>query len=258
MNDRTLIRFEDVSLGYGRKVILKGVTFSIQAGDFFGVVGPNGAGKTTLLRAILGTLRPQAGTVEVAQPDSSPLHWGYVPQRDAIDSVLPFTARDVVMMGRYHRIGPVRVPGKDDAGTVMRSLEHVGMADLAGRIFRDLSGGQKQRVLIARALATEPDVLVLDEPANGMDLASRVAMLDLIGALHEQDRLTVIMVSHQLDDVANLAQQIALVERDFFQVGQIGELLTGANLSSLYGVPMHVDTVSGRTVVTVGGRDERQ
>ncbi len=258
MNDQEIIRFDGVRLGYGRKVILTDVSFAIRQGEFFGVVGPNGAGKTTLLRAILGTLKPQAGTISVHTVDGSPIRWGYVPQRDAIDSVLPFTAMDVVMMGRYRSAGPVRLPGESDRAAATRSLEHVGVEGLAGRVFRDLSGGQKQRVLIARALASEPDVLVLDEPANGMDLASRVAMLDLIDALHERDRLTVIMVSHQLDDVANLAQQIALVERDFFQVGAVGDVLTPANLSALYRVPMHVEHISGRTVVTVGGRDERR
>jgi ABC-type Mn2+/Zn2+ transport system ATPase subunit len=258
VNDRPIISFDGVRLGYGRKVILENVSFAVRQGEFFGVVGPNGAGKTTLLRAILGTLEPQTGTIVVQNPDGTPVRWGYVPQRDAIDSIIPFTAQDVVMMGRYHRVGPIRHPGANDRAAVQRGLQHVGVEDLAGRVFRDLSGGQKQRVLIARALASDPDVLVLDEPANGMDLASRVAMLDLIDRLHEQDRLTVIMVSHQLDDVANLAQQIALVERDSFQVGATGSVLTPENLSSVYRVPMHVEHVSGRTVVTVGGRDERR
>ena len=258
MTNQEIIRFNGVRLGYGRKVILRDVSLAIRAGEFFGVVGPNGAGKTTLLRAILGTLKPQEGTVAVKNADGTPVRWGYVPQRDAIDSVIPFTARDVVMMGRYRRIGPLRFPGKEDADAVMHSLRHAGVEDLAGRTFRDLSGGQKQRVLIARALASSPDVLVLDEPTNGMDLASRVAMLDLIDTLHERDHLTVIMVSHLLDDVANHVQQIALVERDFFQVGRVDEVLTEENLSALYRIPMHVDHMGGRTVVTVGGRDERR
>jgi ABC-type Mn2+/Zn2+ transport system ATPase subunit len=258
VSDQGIIHFDHVRLGYGRKVVLPDVTFTIRTGEFFGIVGPNGAGKTTLIRAILGTLKPQAGSISARNADGSAVRWGYVPQRDAIESVLPFTAMDVVTMGRYRRAGPVRLPGESDRAAAVRSLEHVGVEGLAGRIFRDLSGGQKQRVLIARALASGPDVLVLDEPANGMDLASRVAMLDLIDELHERDALTVIMVSHQLDDVANLAQQIALVERDFFQVGGVTDVLTPSNLSTLYRVPMHVEHISGRTVVTVGGRDERR
>jgi ABC-type Mn2+/Zn2+ transport system ATPase subunit len=258
LNDQEIIRFDNVRLGYGRKVVLQDVSFSIHAGEFFGVVGPNGAGKTTLLRAILGTLKPQAGHVSARNAGGMPIRWGYVPQRDAIDSVIPFTAREVVMMGRYRLIGPLRFPRREDTDAVLRSLDHVGVSDLARRAFRDLSGGQKQRVLIARALASNPDVLVLDEPTNGMDMASRVAMLDLIDTLHERDHLTVVMVSHLLDDVANHVQHIALVEHSFFQSGPVEEVLTAANLSALYRIPIHVDRMGDRTVVTVGGNNERK
>jgi ABC-type Mn2+/Zn2+ transport system ATPase subunit len=247
-----------VTLGYGRKVILRDVSLSMQSGDYLGLVGPNGAGKTTLLRAILGTLKPQAGTVMARKADGRPLRFGYVPQRDSIDSVIPYTARNVVMMGRYRQMGLLRFPGNADDLAVMHGLHQVGVEDLAGRVFRDLSGGQKQRVLIARALASNPDVLVLDEPTNGMDLASRVAMLDLIDTLHARDHLTVIMVSHLLDDVANHARHIALVESGFFQVGPLEEVLTGENLSALYHIPVQVDRMGAHTVVTVGGRNERR
>jgi len=253
-----IIQFDRVTLGYGRKVILRDVSLSMHSGDYLGLVGPNGAGKTTLLRAILGTLKPQAGTVTTRNPDGRPLRFGYVPQRDSIDSVIPYTARDVVMMGRYRQMGLLRFPGNADDLAVMHGLHQVGVEDLAGRVFRDLSGGQKQRVLIARALASNPDVLVLDEPTNGMDLASRVAMLDLIDTLHAHDHLTVIMVSHLLDDVANHARHIALVESGFFQVGPVEEVLTGENLSALYHIPVQVDRMGAHTVVTVGGRNERR
>ena len=258
MTPQAIIRFDRVTLGYGRNVILRDVSFSMQSGDYLGLVGPNGAGKTTLLRAILGTLKPQAGTVSGQNADGRPIRWGYVPQRDAIDSVIPYTARDVVMMGRYRQMGLLRFPGNADDLAVMHGLRQVGVEDLAGRVFRDLSGGQKQRVLIARALASTPDVLVLDEPTNGMDLASRVAMLDLIDTLHARDHLTVIMVSHLLDDVANHARHIALVESGFFQVGPVEEVLTGENLSALYHIPVQVDRMGAHTVVTVGGRNERR
>lgn len=258
MTPHAIIRFDRVTLGYGRKVILRDVSLSVQSGEYFGLVGPNGAGKTTLLRAILGTLKPQAGTVTTRSLEGRPLRFGYVPQRDSIDSVIPYTARDVVMMGRYRQMGLLRFPGNADDLAVMHGLHQVGVEDLAGRVFRDLSGGQKQRVLIARALASNPDVLVLDEPTNGMDLASRVAMLDLIDTLHSRDRLTVIMVSHLLDDVANHVQHIALVESGFFQVGPVEDVLTGENLSALYHIPVKVNRMGVHTVVTVGVRNERR
>jgi ABC-type Mn2+/Zn2+ transport system ATPase subunit len=147
-----------------------------------------------------------------------------------------------------------RRPSKEDRDIVRRSLAHVAIADLNDRWFKDLSGGQKQRVLIARALATEPDVLILDEPTNGMDLSSRASILDLIRGLHDVDGLTVIMVSHLLDDVANQVQRIMIVERKAFQVGDVKDVLTGDNLSALYGIPVDVQMLGGNTVILPGGR----
>ncbi len=248
-----LILFEHTTLGYGSKIILRDLTFAINEGDYFGIVGPNGAGKTTILRAILGVLKPLSGTVRFHGTSGDGLRIGYVPQRDTIDEVLPYTVDEVVMMGRYRSLGMFHHPGASDREAVKRSLEHVGMTELAGHIFKDLSGGQKQRVLIARALASEPTILVLDEPTNGMDLPSRFSILDLTRRLHDQDGLTVIIVSHLLDDVANHAGRIAIVEQSYFQVGSVEEVLTGRNLSTLYGFPVGVETVNGRTIILAGG-----
>jgi manganese/iron transport system ATP-binding protein len=248
----SLITFANASLGYGTTVILRGITFTVDTGEYFGIVGPNGAGKTTIVRTILGTLRPLGGTVTVARGDGVPVRFGYVPQRDTVDYVLPYTAADVVMMGRFRRLGILRRPGKDDREAVARSLTHVGMIDLGGRPFKDLSGGQKQRALIARALASEPDVLVLDEPTNGMDLASRISILDLIRDLHDEEGLTVLLVSHLLDDVANHVSRLAVVERDMFSVGSVNDVLTGENLSTMYKMHVDVQQVNGRTVIMAG------
>ncbi len=249
-----IIEFRNATLGYGNKVVLRDITFTVGDGEYFGLVGPNGAGKTTILRAILGILRPIAGEVRIGDPGGRPLRFGYVPQRDLIDEILPYTVREVVMMGRYRQIGLLRRPGPEDRTLVLESLAHVDVEDLAPRAFKDLSGGQKQRVLIARALASRPDVLILDEPTNGMDLSSRTAIMRLIDQLHGQDRLTVIMVSHLLDDVANHVRRIAIVEQDFFQVGDVQAILTGDNLSALYGIPVDVHTVENNTVIMPGVR----
>jgi len=251
--DHPLIVFQNASLGYGRKVILQDVSFEIFDGDYLGMVGPNGAGKTTILRAILGTLSPIKGEVRVIPKGSSPIRFGYVPQRDAIDSFLPYTAEEVVTMGRYKDIGVLRRPRTEDRRIVQESLEHVRVAEIRSRRFNDLSGGQKQRVLIARALAAKPDVLVLDEPTNGMDLSSRVSILDLITSLHSNDGLTVIMVSHLLDDVANHVRRIAIVEQEFFRVGTVQEVLTGDNLTAMYRMPVRVEHLGKSTVILAGG-----
>jgi ABC-type Mn2+/Zn2+ transport system ATPase subunit len=249
----SLIRFTNTSLGYGRKTVLRDISFSIEAGEYFGLVGPNGAGKTTIVRTILGALKPLAGSVEVRHPANRPLRFGYVPQRDTVDTVLPYTTAEVVMMGRFRQIGFLRRPGQADREAVRSSLAHVRLEDAAGRPFKDLSGGQKQRALIARALATEPDMLVLDEPTNGMDLASRTAILNLICELHQENSLTVLLVSHLLDDVARSVDRLAVVERDVFSVGSVDEVLTSENLSAIYGMPVTVQRLQGQTVVLTGG-----
>ena len=256
MTPPTLIHLDHVTLGYGRRVIMRDISLTIRQGEYFGLVGPNGAGKTTLLRGVLGTLKPLAGTRSAQHPEGRPLRFGYVPQRDSIDSVLPYTASNVVMMGRYRRMGMLQFPGGADRQATLRALHQVGVENLAGKVFRQLSGGQKQRVLIARALASDPDVLILDEPTNGMDLTSRAAMLELVDTLHRDERLTIIMVSHLLDDVADHVQQIAIVEKDFFRVGSVEEILTETHLSALYGIPVKVDRVGGHCVVTVRGAHE--
>ncbi len=252
----SLIEFDKVTLGYGTKPVIRDVSFRVAAGDYLGLVGPNGAGKTTIVRTILGTLAPMSGTVSFGNEGREKVRIGYVPQRDTIDDVLPYSAREVVLMGRYRQIGLFRRPGAEDRAIVMQAMGHAGAETFAARSFRDLSGGQKQRVLIARALAVQPEILILDEPTNGMDLSSRLSILHLIRHLHEEQRLTVIMVSHLLDDVANHVRRLAIVQDGVFQVGDVGEILTGENLSNLYRRPVEVVRIGGHTAILPGGNND--
>lgn len=245
-----LVRFDHAALGYGRRVILSDLSFSISEGDFLGMVGPNGAGKTTILRAILRTLKPLDGTVTHA-PN---IRFGYVPQRDQVDYNFPLTVVDVVLMGRYDRIGIGRRPGSQDRALACRALDQVGILDLADLPLSSLSGGQKQRTLIARALVGEPSVLVLDEPTSGMDLVSTTQILGLIRGLHDRERLTVLMVSHALNEVANYVERIALVMNGGFRIGPVDEIMTQAVLTDMYGIPVDVDSFNGHRIV-VARRD---
>ncbi|HET7457423.1 MAG TPA: metal ABC transporter ATP-binding protein [Gemmatimonadaceae bacterium] len=245
-----LVTFDRATLGYGRRAVLSDLTFDIPPGDFLGLVGPNGAGKTTVLRALLGTLEPISGTV-TRDPG---LRFGYVPQRDQVDYNFPLTVMDVVLMGRYDRIGLWRRPGAADRKRAMDALEHVGIPNLASNQLTALSGGQKQRTLIARALVGEPNVLVLDEPTNGMDLVSTTQILGLVRELHERDGLTVLMVSHALNEVANYVERIALVVNGSFRIGTVDEIMSEATLSAMYGIPVEVDSLNGHRIV-VARRD---
>ncbi|MFN8665576.1 MAG: metal ABC transporter ATP-binding protein [Gemmatimonadaceae bacterium] len=240
-----LVSFEGVSLGYGGRAILSDLRFVLPEGDFLGLVGPNGAGKTTVLRALLGTLAPLSGTVKRAEG----LRFGYVPQRDQVSAHFPLRVLDVVLMGRYDRVGLGRRPGKQDEVRAYEALEQVGITDLAARRLTSLSGGQKQRALIARALVGEPNVLVLDEPTTGMDLVSTTQILGLVRDLHERDGLTVLMVSHALNEVANYVERIALVVRGKFRVGPVDEILTESTLREVYGIPVEVQSFDGHRVV---------
>ncbi len=240
-----LISFNDVSLGYGRRTVLQGVTFSLDKGDFIGIVGPNGSGKTTLIRSLLGTHPIQSGTVD----RTSDLRFGYVPQRDQVASHFPVTVMDVVLMGRYDRIGLGRRPSSDDRELAHAALRAVGIMDLEKRPLTNLSGGQKQRALIARALVGQPNVLVLDEPTNGMDLVSTAQILHLVRELHDVEGLTVIMVSHALNEVVNHVERIGLVVDGGVRVGRIEEIVTEETLSSVYGIPVEVDSIHGHRIV---------
>lgn len=241
----SLIVFDHATLGYGRRAVLSDISFDIPAGDFLGLVGPNGAGKTTILRAILGSLAPLKGTVV----KTAGLRFGYVPQRDSVDYNFPLKVVDVVLMGRYDRVGLGRRPTKEDRVRACAALDHVGIVDLAERPLNALSGGQKQRVLIARALVGDPNVLVLDEPTNGMDLVSTTQILGLVRELHERDNLTVLMVSHALNEVANYVERIALVVERGFRIGTVAQIMTEETLTQMYGIPVDVDEMHGHRIV---------
>jgi ABC-type Mn2+/Zn2+ transport system ATPase subunit len=265
---RRLVSFRDATLGYGRRPILRHVSLELCEGEFLGVVGPNGSGKSTLVKSMLGLLRPLEGGVTLSggtralSPRNSGRgsgtrrqgrpRFGYVPQRDTLDPTFPLQVREIVAMGRYGRVGLVRRLGRADREAVERALERVGIADLARRGYGELSGGQRQRTLIARALAAEPEMLVLDEPTNGMDLSSEHALLELIRDLHERSGLTVLLVTHLLSNVANYADRIAIIAGERLEVGPRDEMLTEARLSALYGIPVLVDRVGDRVAVVPG------
>jgi len=225
--------------------VVNGLDLVVSGGDFLGIVGPNGAGKTTVLRGVLGLLEPRRGRV-TRDPG---LHFGYVPQRQTVDLLFPLSAQDVVLMGRYRRRGLGRRPTARDRSAAREGLEAAGVGSLGDRPFRTLSGGQKQRVLIARALVSQPDVLVLDEPTSGMDLAGETAVMGLLRRLHRERELTVLMVSHQLNTVVRWVHQLGFLHEGRLLTGSLPDVLTDEALQDLYGPGVHVREVDGQWVV---------
>jgi ABC-type Mn2+/Zn2+ transport system ATPase subunit len=243
--DKAIISLKDVSIGYGKKVIAKDLTFSVFDNDFIGLVGPNGAGKTTLLKTILGNIKPLSGSII-----KKDLRVGYVPQRDTVQPLLPYSVFDVVMMSRYSLMGYFNNPNKIDKEIVEESLLQVGISSLRNLQYNSLSGGQRQRVLIARALAFQPNLLILDEPTNGMDTPSHYSLLNFISNLHQEKHLAIIMVSHLLSDVANYVKKLILIDNGLFQFGEIDDLLSEDNLQKAYSSEFTVKKINGEYLIT--------
>lgn len=249
-----LVRFAGVRLAYGGLPVIDELDLVLSEGDFLGLVGPNGAGKSTILRALLGRLRPERGRIVYERALHRELKFGYVPQRHTLDPLFPLSVEDMVRMARYREAGVLRRPGADARRAVEHALEAVRIGDLRTRRFGELSGGQRQRTLIARALATGANCLVLDEPTDGMDLPSQEAILALVSRLHGEAGLTVVLVSHLLNEVANVVDRLALLQEGRVESGPVGEILTDERLSALYGIPVDVERVHGAYVILPGAR----
>jgi manganese/zinc/iron transport system ATP- binding protein len=241
-----LVTVEDVALGYGHSTVLSSLSFVIQRGDFIALVGPNGCGKTTVLRALLGLIRPRAGRIIWHSPD---VRIGYVPQQRSLEGGWPLRAVDVVAMGLYDRVGLLHRPNQRHRNAAMAALSSVDMEGMAERPFAALSGGQKQRVLLARALAGDPSLLLLDEPTAGMDLVATSSVLELLARLHRDVALTILLVSHQLNEVIGYTPRIGLFTERGFRMGAAADLVTDAQLTAMYGAPIHVVEADGRRLV---------
>ena len=243
------IRLDSVTLGYGRHVVLEEVTLDVMRGEFFGIIGPNGAGKTTLLRALLGLTRPQSGRVTRQEG----LRYGYVVQRQFLDTRFPFTAQEIVTMGT---LGPGRAPPRSKlpaaARRVSDAMEVAGVGALGKHLYRELSGGQKQRVLLARALASHPDVLVLDEPTNDMDIQGEERIMTLLGRLKQDRGLTIVLVTHLLHVALNFTERIAFLTSGRVHVHSVQELASGDLLSRIYGIPVTVGEREGKRYLVTG------
>src|ERR1017187_4479971 len=208
-----LVRGRDLTLGYRGHVVLDKLDFTIERGDFLGVMGPNGSGKTTLIKAILGLVPPLRGAIEFPGINGERPRFGYVPQRERLGPHLSLSSLEVAVMGRYGLIPAMRAASVRDFEIARSCLERVRMADRVDRPYRQLSGGQQQRVLIARALAGEPEALLLDEPTNGMDVQAERAIMELLLDLQRERSTTIVFVTHLQRAIEHFARRVALITR---------------------------------------------
>jgi manganese/iron transport system ATP-binding protein len=246
-----LIRLERAVIGY-RTPLLPPIDLSLRAGTTLAVLGPNGAGKTALLKSLLGLLALQGGHRVLPQGHSPRI--GYVPQRDRLDMSWPLTVLQVVLMGRVRLVGPLKRYSARDRAAARAALQEIGIGDLADRPLYALSGGQHQKVLIARAIAAEPELLVLDEPTSAMDPAAERMLLDLVARLKSAHNLSVVLVTHQLTAIPGFATDVALVDRErkVFEVGPAEQMIDPKKLGLLYGREVRVVKVGDKTAIVIG------
>jgi ABC-type Mn2+/Zn2+ transport system ATPase subunit len=219
----------------GGKLALANISFHVNAGHMLAVVGPNGAGKSTLFKLVVGTLRPSSGSIEVYghRPDRHTCI-SYVPQRNQFDYSFPVTVWDVVMMGRVAKIGLFRRPSKHDRDMVRHCLERVAASNLAGRQIGELSGGQQQRIFIARALAQEAELIMLDEPLNGLDGPSRESILAILEAL-SREGVAVLVATHDISLAVRRFHRAMLLNGRIVAIGAPDSVLQAENLLLAYG-----------------------
>jgi manganese/iron transport system ATP-binding protein len=243
-----VLSYDNVAVGYHGRPVLTDVSIELAAGQRLALVGPNGAGKSTLIKSILGLVPVLSGTARVlgTTPAEARTGTGYVPQTDALDADFPVTAAQVVLMGRYRRIGWWRPTRPADRRAVREALARVGLAEKAGHHFGSLSGGQRQRVLLARAVASEPRLLVLDEPFNGVDAVSQEAILGVLREL-TADGTALVLSTHDLGVARELADLVCLLNGRQWALGTPGDTLTAGNLKQAYGG--HAVDVGGGTVL---------
>ncbi|MDD2922147.1 MAG: metal ABC transporter ATP-binding protein [Anaerolineales bacterium] len=233
--DKPILDARGVSVRYNGRAALENVTFHLHVGERIAVVGPNGAGKSTLFKVVAGVLQPSAGeaTISGSQPTAHSCI-AYVPQRSQVDWNFPVSVADVVMMGRSAKLGPFNFPKKRDWDFVGRALETVQLADLSTRQISQLSGGQQQRMFIARALAQEAELMLMDEPLTGLDTPAQEGLLDLLDTLREQ-KVTVMVATHDLEQAAKHFDKIMLLNKKIVAFGNPDKVLQTENLLAAYG-----------------------
>ena len=239
--NKPAVEIRDLMAGYGGKPVLWGINADIPAQQLTCIIGPNGAGKSTLLKALLDLVDHQARTIKILGKTLEEVRHkiSYVPQRESVDWDFPATAYDVVLMGRYAKLGLFARPNKADKHLAMEALEKVGMHNYADRQIRQLSGGQQQRVFLARSLAQQAELYFLDEPFAGVDAATEKTILELLQQMTKEGK-TIIAVHHDLNSAGAYFNHALLLNMRLVAQGPIDEVLSQENLQATYGAKLTV------------------
>ncbi len=241
-----VISFTDVSMSYGERIALQDISFEMFDGEFVGIIGPNGSGKTTLFQGILGLHTPHQGTIRVLgkSPSNAAKYIrqsiGYLPQRDTLDPTVPGLVEDIVMMGLYSQVGLFRKPGAEHRKSVERVLSMVEMSDYGREPIGHLSGGQQQRVFLARALVSEPEILLLDEPTTAIDPGTQIRLIELITELQNELGLTLLFITHDVNHLLGRVDRVMYLNQQLHAFGPAEDILREEILSRVYGQAVHV------------------
>jgi ABC-type Mn2+/Zn2+ transport system ATPase subunit len=250
-----VIQIKDLTVSYNSEPALNDVNMEVFRGEFVGILGPNGSGKTTLLRTILGLIKPAKGEVRLfGSPVDSKARrrMGYVHQKGSVDLTFPIKVFDAVMMGRYPLMGLFRLPSRSDRLTVDDALRAVDAWHLKDRPIGELSGGEVQRVWIARALVSKPEILLLDEPTTGLDVMSQGQIIDLIHHIHKERGLTILYVTHEVNNVSCYLDKVAYLKKSLYAYGHPNEVIKVETLRKVYTGEVEVIQEGGRPFVIVG------
>ncbi|RSL30968.1 metal ABC transporter ATP-binding protein [Salibacterium salarium] len=244
--DEPIVKMTDISLQYGHQTILENINLNIKKGEFLGLVGPNGSGKSTLIRTLLGLVSPDEGNVQLFnKPLNKFKQWekiGFVSQKaNNINTGFPATVYEVVSMGVYAKVGMLRFLNRQHKRKIDETLESVGMFEYKNRNIGELSGGQQQRVFIARALVSEPDILILDEPTVGVDASSVQKFYQLLTKLNHEKQITLLLVTHDVGVMTSYVSNVACLNKTLHFHGSSKDFQE-SDLSSMYGHDVQVIT----------------